>query len=151
MRKNKQLVTEFEKTLHHYAALIDAGKLNQVAKLLRHATILDPNKNVLAEGAEQIAQMYKSIIRIYPETGTPKTQHIVSDFKIELETSTQVITSSIFTVWQDLSSGETTVIIKGVYNNIFSQSDQEWVITQHQMSPTKIGDMSEHLLISTLT
>lgn len=138
----------FSSLLHRYAALIDEGELDEVGKLLEHCTIFDPVGNVLASGQEEVAAMYKAMVRIYSDSGTPRTQHVVNNFSVLDESDLRATTSAYFHVLQRLSSGKIETIICGRYKNVFKRIDGEWAFVEHHMTPIEIGDMSEHLLIT---
>lgn len=133
--------------LYNYAALVDQGRLDNVAELLKHCTIFDPSGNAMASGQQEICAMYKGIVRIYEDSGTPRTQHVVSNFVVESESSKQAKTSAYFQVLQRLSTGHIETIMCGRYENVFEFVEGQWVFSEHHMFPVEIGDMSEHLLI----
>ena len=147
LRLDQQALADIAKLLHRYANHIDNGDLQAVAEMFQHGSIYDNQGKVLAEGAEQVLAMYSGMIRIYPDSGTPRTQHVVSNLFVESETVTEVRSCASFTVLQQLASGKIETIICGQYKNVFVKVDEQWAIKEHHMHPRIIGDMSEHLLI----
>ena len=140
--------TEISQLFHRYADYIDRGKLTKVAELLKECTISDSDGRVLAAGYDQVLAMNTGLIRIYPETGTPQTQHIVTNLIVEAEAPDQTIKASAnFTVMQKLDSGSVEAIICGKYKNVFKRIDGSWRFHKHSPQPRIIGDMSRHLLI----
>ena len=101
----------------------------------------------MATGREQISQMYRGLIRIYPDSGTPRTQHLISNFIVDEQSSDRLRSRAMFNVQQRKSNGNIETIIFGQYKNTFQRRDEVWLLTEHQMQPLGIGDMSEHLLI----
>ena len=86
--------------LHRYASLIDHGELEALAELMTHCQILDPDGNVMATGREEISQMYRGLIRIYPDSGTPRTQHLISNFIVDEQSSDRLRSRAMFNVQQ---------------------------------------------------
>ena len=131
---------------HRYADYIDEGKLEAVSQLLKDCTIADGDGNVLATGYEEVLAMYSGMIRIYPETNTPQTQHVLSNLIVEEQEQENVIhASENFSVFQKLDSGSVEAIICGKYKNIFHRTEGVWSFHRHTMTPRIIGDMSQHI------
>ena len=132
---------------HRYTDYIDEGKLEAVSELLKDCTIADGDGNVLATGYEEVLAMYRGMIRIYPDTNTPQTQHVLSNLIVEEQEQKEDVihASANFTVFQKLESGSVEAIICGKYKNIFHRSGGVWAFHRHTMTPRIIGDMSQHI------
>ena len=139
--------THIANLLHRYAEYIDNGDLAAVAKLLRHCTIFGPEGQVLACGQQEVLKMYSSLIRIYPDTATPQTHHVVTNLILEEQQGDTLYSRANYSVMQKLKSGTIETIICGQYHNVFALVEQQWQFREHHMHPRIIGDMSEHLLI----
>ncbi len=134
---------------HRYADHIDNGELQKVAELLKDCTISDGDGNILASGHDEILTMYTGMIRIYPETNTPQTQHVLSNLIVEGQAKqNEVKASANFSVLQKLESGSIEPVICGKYQNTFRLVDDIWTFHQHTMHPRIIGDLSRHLTIT---
>lgn len=132
---------------YRYAEHIDAGELTATAELLKHCTIFDPYGNELAKGNEQILEMYRGLVRIYPDNNTPHTNHVLSNLIIEQPSNEVIKARASFTVMQKMESEKIETIMCGQYRSLFRQVDGEWAFIEHRMYPKLIGDMSEHLLL----
>ena len=73
-----------ENLLYRYAKRIDAGDFEGVAELFRHATIIAASGQHRVVGYEAVLVMYRGFTRLYDD-GTPRTQHIVSNARIEVD------------------------------------------------------------------
>jgi len=92
--------------------------------------------------------MYRSIIKIYPDTGTPKTQHLVSNIIVMPEANdSHASIAANFTVMQQLPNGKIECIISGEYTSKFQKIENQWYFEEHRMQQRFSGDLSHHLLI----
>ncbi|MGV0800544.1 nuclear transport factor 2 family protein, partial [Mycolicibacterium elephantis] len=85
MTADKFAVTEL---LYRYAELIDAGDFDGVGRLLARATFGGSGPQGVS-GAENIAKLFASTTRRYPEHGnTPRTRHLVLNPIVEVDGDT---------------------------------------------------------------
>lgn len=139
---------EIERLFYRYAYGIDAGDFDGVSQILKKATLLNAHGETIAKGAAQIRQFYQTIIKIYPDTGTPKTQHVISNILIENETTFSLSATANYSVFQKLNNNKIEAIICGQYHSLFRLAVDGWEFHQHQTTPLMIGDMSQHLKIN---
>lgn len=133
-----------ENLLYRYAERIDAGDFEGVAELFRHATIIAAGGQHRIEGYEAVLAMYRGFTRLYDD-GTPRTQHIVSNARIEVD-GDNAQAHSRFTVLQATDALTLQPIIAGRYEDRFSRIDGAWRFAERAMIPTLYGDVSQHLL-----
>lgn len=138
---------EIENLYFRYAECIDDGELEEAAALFKHGTVYGPENTKLASGSEEVFQMYSNLIRIYPETQTPRTQHVITNIFIEPVVDKHVNARANYTVLQDMGGGKIETIICGQYKSVFQLLDNKWAFQEHHLTPRIIGDMSKHLLI----
>lgn len=136
------------KLFYRYAYGIDAGDFGGVAEMFKNASIHGGQGELLAKGCDQIEKFYEQIIIIYPDTGTPKTQHVVSNILIESETKDLVTARANYSVFQKLKNGKIEAIICGQYHSSFVPGENGWEFSQHQTQALMVGDMSNHLKLS---
>ena len=139
---------EIENLFYRYAYGIDAGDFESVAQLLKNASIHGAEGNIIAQGSEQIEKFYNQIIKIHPDTGTPKTQHVVSNILIQSESNDLLKVIANYSVFQKLNSAKVEVIICGQYHTSFKLGEHGWAFHQHQTKPLMVGDMTNHLNVS---
>lgn len=143
---------EIENLLYIYAERIDAGDLDGVAELFAHARILGDDGRTLARGREEVRAMYAGTTRIYPATGTPNTQHVITNAIIEVDASGVLATARArFTVFQCLPDFPLQAIVAGRYADRFEWVESAWRFTERQMRVEFVGDLSRHLLIDLAT
>jgi len=138
---------EIENLIYTYAELVDAGNLEGMAQLFSHAEFLGPDGKLAASGAKEFLTVQRQAIRIYEETGTPRTKHVTTNVLIEVDESTDAATArSYFTVFQSAEGIALQPIIAGRYKDSFERVDGKWRFRQRQSIPELFGDLSKHLL-----
>jgi 3-phenylpropionate/cinnamic acid dioxygenase small subunit len=137
---------EIENLIYRYAELIDAGDLAAVADLFRNASIVAPDGGE-TRGYDAVLAMYEGATRIYPESGTPCTQHVTTNLQLTVDSEAGTARGSCyFTVFQSLPDFPLQAIIAGQYRDSFERSDEGWRFSRREMYPRLFGDLSRHLL-----
>lgn len=138
---------EITRLVYAYAERIDAGDFEGVARLFEDGRLIAPDGSLLAAGYEQTLVFYRRTVRIYPETGTPMTQHVVTNLLIDIDEAAQRATaSSCFTVLQKFGDSAIETIIGGTYSDRFACDNGAWHFRQRKSVPRIVGDLSQHLL-----
>ena len=138
---------QIENLLYRYAELIDSGDFNALAGLFRRGEIYAPAHGTVFRGADEVEAMYRSSTRLYPDTGTPKTRHIISNAIIDVDESAASATArACYTVFQATDSLPLQAIISGRYHDQFKQSGEGWHFVRRKMYVDLLGDLSQHLL-----
>jgi 3-phenylpropionate/cinnamic acid dioxygenase small subunit len=137
---------KIENLIYRYAELLDAGKLAAVAELFEDATITAPNGSETV-GYDAVLAMYRASTRIYPATGTPCTQHVTSNVRVEMGEDGQTAEAwSKFTVFQALPDFPLQAIIAGHYCDSFACREDLWYFQRREIVAQLYGDLSRHLL-----
>ena len=131
--------------LYRYAELIDAGDFDGVAKLLGRATFAGTRSSEVS-GAAAIAKLFAITTRRFPETGTPRTRHLVLNPIVELTAERTATARSTFCVVQATDTVPLQPIVVGRYLDSFSCDDAGWYFTARQVDVEMIGDVSAHLM-----
>lgn len=135
-----------ENLLYLYAERLDAGDLEGVAELFHNATITAPGPDKPVEGRDGALEMYRNFTRIYPN-GTPCTQHVMSNARIEVDAANQTATAnSRATVFQATDALSMQPIIAVRYEDKFARDGDSWHFTERAMITLFHGDLSHHLL-----
>lgn len=142
---------EITELLYRYSELIDAGDFDGVGHLLARATF-GGTASPSTSGAENIAALFASSTRRYPEHGnTPRTRHLVLNPIVEIDGG-QATARSTFVVVQDVPEGPVTVplqpIVVGRYFDAFACGDNGWHFTERKVAVEMVGDVSAHLMIN---
>ncbi len=137
-----------ETLLHRYAEAIDAGDFAAVGALFADGRICGPDGSTIASGAEGVEKLYTATTRRYPDDGTPKTRHMVTNVIVEVDDGgTTASARSRFTVYQATDALPLQPIIAGDYADRFSRTDGAWHFSERVMKPALYGDLSQHLLL----
>lgn len=138
---------EIENLLYLYAERIDAGDLDGVAELFTHGRICGvengPPETVF-EGRERVRTMYGFSTRLYEDTGTPKTKHVITNAHVVVEDG-RGRSRSYYTVLQATAELPLQPIITGHYRDTFHQVDGVWWFDTRVMFVDQMGDLSHHL------
>lgn len=139
---------EVENLLYMYAERIDDGDYAGIAELFSRGRIVAEDGTLLAAGAEEVKAMYDASTRIYPETGTPLSKHVVTNPIVEVdEDAGTAVCRSYYTVLQRTDALALQPIITGRYHDTFAKHPDGWFFAERKMIMDQLGDLSQHLLI----
>ncbi|MDP3967495.1 MAG: nuclear transport factor 2 family protein [Nocardioides sp.] len=140
---------EIENLLYTYAELIDGGDLDGVAALFAHGRIHGQEgggPETVFEGRDGVRALYESATRIYEDTGTPKTKHVTTNARIEVdEDAGTAFSRAYYTVYQATDALPLQVIITGRYGDTFHRVEGRWWFDTRTMYVDQVGDLSHHL------
>lgn len=138
--------TEIANLLHRYAELMDAGELDSVAELFRHAKM--KTVGALQDHAAMLEQ-WRVFVKIYP-CGTPRTKHVVTNPIIEVDESANTASCrSYYNVLQETEKLPLQVIAAGRYHDEFERENGKWRFTYRDYTMLDLkGDLSNHLNIT---
>lgn len=140
--------TRITNLLYTYAGLVDAGDFAGIGRLLAHAVVTDASGRLEIRGADAVRQLYEHTTRIYPETGTPRTKHVVTNPILEIdEARGSARCTSQYVVYQQTDTLPLQPIVSGHYEHEFAQVEGVWRITSHRFFVDQVGDVSQHLLV----
>ena len=139
--------TEIANLLYTYGRLVDAGDFEGVGRHFAAARITTDRDDDSVEGEQAITAMYRRTTRIYPETGTPRTQHAFNNPILEIdETAGRATCHANFVVFQQTDTLPLQPIIAGRYRDRFERVEGVWRYTEKHMIVDLVGDLSQHLL-----
>jgi len=140
---------EIENLLYTYAERIDAGDLDGVAELFTHGRIHGQENGppeTVFEGRDAVRALYEMATRIYDDTGTPKTKHLTTNARIEVDDETGTATARTnYAVTQATDDLPLQVIITGHYRDTFQRIAGRWWFDTRVMFIDQTGDLSHHL------
>ena len=140
--------TEITNLLYTYARLIDGGDYAGIGKIFAHARLTAENGAMDVQGEEAIAAHYGRTTRLYPDTGTPKTKHQMTNPIIEIDEAAGTATcNAYYTVLQATEELPLQPIIAGRYEDKFERVDGRWRYTEKKFFVELVGDLSHHLLM----
>jgi 3-phenylpropionate/cinnamic acid dioxygenase small subunit len=137
-----------ENLLMRYAELIDSGDFEGVATLLKDCLMCSPVDKQGSRGYQSVLDTFRQSTRLYPDTGTPKTRHVVTNANIEIDSSrSRGLSRSYYTVFQGTEVLPLQPIVAGRYHDEFVREDEEWRFDKRLIIVDIMGDVSQHLLI----
>ena len=131
--------------LYRYAELIDSGDFDGVGQLLGRATFAGTRSSQVS-GAADIAALFAKTTRRYPDTGTPRTRHLVLNPIVEVDGQTATARST-FCVVQATETVSLQPIVVGRYLDRFSCDDDGWYFSERRVDVEMVGEVSAHLMV----
>lgn len=136
---------QVEELLARYAERIDAGDFDGVGRLLGDAKVTTEGGHVVAEGPEQIAQLYVNTTKRHAD-GTPGTVHVITNLIVEPLGDDRFEARSCFTVFQATDAIPLQPVVAGRYRDTVERTpDGEIRFVERCMLPSLIGNTSDHL------
>ena len=131
--------------IYHYAELIDAGDFDGLGRLLGRASFGGPRTPTVS-GAQNIAGLFAMTTKRFPETGTPRTRHLVLNPIVEIDGDTATARST-FCVVQATDTVPLQPIVVGRYYDTFVRDQDGWHFTERIAAVEMVGNVADHLLI----
>src|ERR1700761_695818 len=139
-----------EKLLHLYPNYADRGDIDAIGALFAHAEIHAPGfeQPFHAHGdPKAFADVYRQWVRIYPETGTPRTRHMMGNIVIAFEAPDRARAQSYVMVFQSAPGFTLQPIVGGTYRDRFAKIGGQWRFVERREDMELVGDLSHHLLM----
>ena len=128
--------------LHSYAELLDAGDLDGVAALFRHATWRSSTRSDVLRGSEQVRD---AVPGRDPVRRHPWTRHVISNVTVVCNGSPVATARSYFTVLQAVPGFPLQPVLAGRYHDELERVDGAWRFTDRLILPDLVGDLSHHM------
>ncbi len=133
---------EIRGLLARYCELIDDGDFDGVGALFSRGRLVDEKGNELAQGADGVADFYRSGEIVYD--GSPRTKHLVLNTMLESD-GDAVVARSSYLVLQALEDFPLQPIITGRYVDRFEKDARGWFFAERRFIVDLVGDLSRHL------
>lgn len=142
---------EIQRLLYLYCYHLDRGEFRQMAELFAKARFLTPGGGAVERDPAAIVAMYEQYTRLYPDTGTPKTRHTVSNPIIDLANDGRSARChSYIVVFQATDTLSLQPVIAGHNRDRFIKEGgtdgEEWRYEEREIVSELFGDLSEHML-----
>jgi len=139
---------EIAALIHGYAECIDDGDFEGVAELLADAELRTEGIPGAVRGREAILDLYRRTTRIHPETGTPRTAHLVTNLVIDVdEEARSARARSRFAVLQATPELPLQVVAAGRYRDRFHRGPAGWCFRERVIRLDLLGNLTSHLLL----
>jgi hypothetical protein len=136
--------------IYGYAERIDGGDFEGLADLLAHAELSFEGYDEVRRGRDEVLALYRRSTRRYPDDGTPRSKHLVTNVVVEIDDTTSPATAtarSYYTVLQAVPGAlALQPIIAGRYRDRFEQVDGVWRFSGRHIFVDLVGDLSHHML-----
>lgn len=135
--------------VYRYAELMDEGDFEGVADLLADAELTFAHQDLVCRGRQAVLDVYVANTRRFPDDGTPKTKHVMTNVMVEVdEGATTARSRSYFTVFQSVP-GHLALqpVVAGRYRHRYECRDGKWRIVGKHIIVDLTGELSQHLLI----
>ena len=137
---------EIERLLYKYPEYADSGNIDAVGELFAHCR-LPERAGGRVIGAKAFADMYRAIVRVYPDSGTPRTRHVVTNVSIEYDGSPERARArSYVVVFQGTDTVPLQPVIAGTYFDQFEKVEGTWRFAYRDEEMELVGNLSAHLL-----
>ena len=133
--------------IYRYCDRLDRGDLAGMAALFAHADFYVPGSAQPVGGPAAIVDLYSRYVRIYSDTGTPKTRHLTANVIIEPEGQDAARAQSYVVVFQGLRELPLQPIVGGRNYDRFARVDGCWRFVQRRIESDLFGDLSSHMLL----
>ena len=95
---------------------------------------------------DAVRRLYGGTVRIYEDSGTPKTHHVTTNARIEVDDAAGTASArTSYLVTQATDELPLQVIVTGRYHDTFQRIDGQWWFESRTMFIDQTGDLSHHL------
>lgn len=137
-----------QKLLYVYCDHLDRGDFESMAQMFAHARFITPGGQPPADrDPAAIVAMYRAYTRIYPQTGTPGTKHVVTNPIIDVEADgARARCRSYVVVFQGIEDFPLQPLVAGRFLDRFEKVDGHWRFSEREILSEHFGDLSRHML-----
>lgn len=133
--------------IHRYADRLDRGDFAGVAALFARADVYLPARAEPYRGdAPGLLALWQGMVRIHPDTGTPRTRHLMTNLIIEPDGADRAKAQTYGTVFQATPALPLQPIIAVTYQDLFMRDGGTWRFTERRLEVNAVGDLGQHLL-----
>jgi hypothetical protein len=133
-----------------YTEALDGGAFEALGELFEHGSVTiegGPHSGRHATGAQDVADLYRSIVALDPEFGVTGTRHFITNIFIEIDAAGRnAIARSYFAVTQQTTALPLQVVACGGYHDRFEVIDARWRFRARRIVCDQVGDLSQHML-----
>ncbi len=138
---------EISDLIYGYAELMDVGDFAGIGRLLEHASISVEGSQNAVTGSEAVEATYTRWSTRYPDSGTPKTKHVITNVMVKVDdTGDSATARAYFTVLQAVE-GKLPLqpILAGRYRDSFQRVEGRWRFTRLHVLWDLSGELSCHI------
>ncbi len=127
-----------------YAERLDAGDLEGVAELFRHAVYRSAGGGAY-RGRDAVRDVLRRAVVLH-EDGTPRTKHVTTNLVVDVdEAAGTAVARSYFVVYQATADLPLQAIVAGRYHDRFARVDGVWRFADRLIHLDLVGEVRHHL------
>lgn len=134
--------------IYGYCDRLDCGDLAGMAQLFASADFYVPSQTDSLASPEAIAALYRRYVRLYPDTGTPKTRHVTTNIMIEPDGANAARAQSYVIVFQATEEFRLQPVVGGRNYDRFARVDGVWRFRERRIESDLFGDLGAHMLLA---
>lgn len=139
--------------IYRYPELIDGGDFAGIGEMFAHATLVfeGPDGTVASQmsGSAEVQAAYEQSTRRYPDDGTPKSRHVITNPIVEIDEEAGTATCRYYiTVFQRTDTFPLQPVWSNRYEDRLRRVDGKWRLEHRRGFSHLPGDTSQHLLQS---
>jgi 3-phenylpropionate/cinnamic acid dioxygenase small subunit len=134
--------------IYRYAELMDSGDFAGIGALFEDGQITLEGSSTVLIGAQQVTEAYVTSAHLYPDTGTPKTRHVITNVIVEVSDDGRTASSRSYFIVLQAVEGQLPLqpILAGRYRDTFACVDGTWRFRTMHITWDLLGDLSAHLM-----
>ena len=133
-----------------YTEALDDGAFETLGELFEHGSVTiegGPHSGRHASGAQDVADLYRSIVALDPEFGVTGTRHFITNIFIEIdEAGRNAIARSYFAVTQQTAALPLQLVACGGYHDRYEAIDGRWRFRARRIVCDQVGNLTQHML-----
>jgi hypothetical protein len=133
-----------------YTEFLDGAAFDALGALFEHGSVTiegGPHSGRHGEGADEVAELYRSIVALDPDLGVTGTRHFITNIFIEIDgTGHSAMARSYFAVTQQTAALPLQLVACGGYHDRFEAIDAQWRFRARRNVCDQVGNLSQHML-----
>lgn len=137
-----------EKLINRYAQYADKGDFESIAAHYARCRLILPNGDVFdvsARGSAAYLEWYKKFIRVYADSGTPKTRRMMGTIIIDDDGPGRAKAQSYCVCFQATDKLPLQPIAAATLYDRFEKIDGTWWIVERREELELVGDLGHHV------
>lgn len=136
------------KLISRYSQCADPGEFDEIAELYRHCVLYMPGNLVIdvpREGVGRYLDWYKRIVRIYPDSGTPKTRRLVGTIIVDDDGADRAKSEWNVVCFQAVEGFPLQAVAAGTLYDKYEKVAGQWRLVERREDVELVGDLSHHI------
>jgi len=139
---------QIEKLITRYSQCADRAEFEEIAELYKHCVLYMPGGLVIdvrRDGVGRYLEWCKRVIRVYPDSGTPKTRRIVGTIIIDDDGVDRAKSEWNVVCFQATKDLPLQAIAAATLYDKYEKVEEQWRLVERREDLELIGDLSHHV------